>query len=245
MIEIGKLNTKSCLLEVQGNLLTVHNIRDFKHQADSFTENYITETYDLEKIKNVWFIVSHFSETNEGLAHTFLSFEFEDDKFLAISIEARREKNESYSPLKGILKQYEMLYVVGTEEDLLKLRTEIRDEKVYLYPANTTPEKSRKLLLSFMDRMNQIHDKPEFYNTILNNCTNQIIKHIETFSDKDFPFFSWNIFMPGYSDEVAYEMELIPHDLPLEEIQKKYRVDREVKEIKIGDNHNYSVEIRK
>ncbi len=230
--------------EQKDNLLTVHNIRDFSYQTGSrFTEKYIQETYNLDQIKNTWFIVSHFSKTNEGLAHTFLSFEFTDGKFLAISIEARLQDGEKYSPVVGAFRQFEMIYVAGTESDLLRLRTQIRDEKVYLYPAITTPDQSRTLLLSYIERINKIHTEPELYNTLFNNCTNQIVHHIETSLDVKFPFLSWKIFMPGHSDALAYEMELIPHDKPLSTIRKTHRVDKAVKVIEA--EKEYSIAVRR
>ena len=226
---------------VNGDQVHIKNVRNFSYKTkQDFTPAYYNEVYDLSKLTKVYFIVSHFSEF-EGLAHTFLSFEFSDGKYLSVSVESRREKEEAFTPLKGILKQYEMIYVLGDERDLIKLRTHYRDEEVYLYPANTTPENAQKLLLSILNRVNQIYETPEFYNTITNNCANAITRHIEAISDRNIPP-SYKIFLPGYSDKLAHKLKLIPHDAPIEEIRKRYRID--VKAQAIGETKDFSRMIR-
>ncbi len=227
--------------EIKGNLLSVQNLRDFHYRTrDDFDIRYINDTFDLTKLEKVWFVVSHFSEF-EGAAHTMLSFEFSDGKTLSISIESRQEKDEDFSPFWGLLKHFEMIYVLGTESDLLQLRTNFREERVYFYPAEITPEKAQKLLKDFIARVQKIEKTPEFYNTLFNNCTNQIVAHIKSFSDKKLPFTLSTLF-PGYSDEYAYNLGLIPNDIPLEILREKYRIDNRTKNF--TDQANFSESIR-
>ena len=61
------------------------------------------------------------------IAHTFLSFGFGDDH-LAIFIEARKEATEGYSSIKEFFKQYELIYIVGDERDLIRVRTNYRKD---------------------------------------------------------------------------------------------------------------------
>jgi len=237
-------NTSQAVLpysELEGNMLHVHNIRNFSYQSvDDHTVNYYDQSYDLNQLKGVNFIVSHFSEF-EGLAHTFLSFEFENGRYLSVSVETRRNNGEDYSPIKGIFRKYELIYIVGDEKDLVKLRTNFRDEKVYLYPGVTTPEKAKKLLLSVFDKINKIKREPEFYNTLTNNCTNAIVRHIEDISPRNIPF-SYKLLLPGYSDEIAYDLGLIPTDIPLEDLRKKYQINEKAK--KYADDPDFSQKIR-
>ena len=103
--------------------MRIHNIRNFAYAPDSrYTPAYYDKTFDLRKLDSVWFIVEHFGDW-KGPAHTFLSFGFGEQDYVAVSVEIRKEKGENYSPLKGLLKRYELTYVIGDERDLIKLRT--------------------------------------------------------------------------------------------------------------------------
>ena len=84
-----------------------------------------------------------------SIAHTFVSFRFSDGQNIAISLEVRKEVDEEYSPTKGMFKQYEMIYVIGDERDLLPLRTHIRKEEVFLYPMNLTKDHSEELFIRY------------------------------------------------------------------------------------------------
>ena len=74
------------------------------------------------------------------MAHTLVSFGFDDGQYLAVSVEARRQDWQSYSPLWGLFRSYELMFVLGDERDLVRLRTNIRRERVYLYRVASAPE---------------------------------------------------------------------------------------------------------
>ena len=77
---------------------------------------------------------------SEGLVgHTFLSFIFDNAPPLSISIETRPEVGEGFDPIASLFKQFELIYVVGDERDLVGVRTNHRRETVYLYRLNTRP----------------------------------------------------------------------------------------------------------
>ena len=89
---------------------------------------------------------------SEGLVgHTFLSFIFDNAPPLSISIETRPEVGEGFDPLASLFKQFELIYVVGDERDLVGVRTNHRQETVYLYRLNTSAEDARRLLLVYLD----------------------------------------------------------------------------------------------
>jgi hypothetical protein len=161
-----------------GSHVTIRDVRNFEWRMDgSAIERWEDRTYDLNKLESAWFALAPFERTSRGPAHTFLSFGFSDSQFVAISIEARREMDESYSLLKGLLRRFEVLYVVGDERDLIRVRTNVRDDDVYLYPIRTSPEKARRLFVEMLERATELRDKPEFYNTLTNNCTTNILDH--------------------------------------------------------------------
>lgn len=227
--------------EINGNLVTIHNIRNFKYSAtDKYEIDYYDKTFEVNKLKNVYYIVEPFS-TFAGSAHTFLSFEFEGDEFVAVSVEIRKEKGEKFSAIKGLFNQYEMMYVVGDEQDLVKLRSNYRKDKVYVYPTRASLEKKQALFLDMMSKINSLKDNPEFYNTLTNTCTTKIVSHTNKISPKRVPF-SYKILLPGYSDKLAYDLGLIDTDLSFEEARNKFLINERAE--KFADDPKFSVKIR-
>ena len=228
--------------EINGNLVNIKNVRNFIYTSTtSYTPRYYDETYDLDKIKGVWYIVEPFSGI-PGSAHTFLSFEFENDQFVSISVEIRKEKGELYHPIKGLFNKYELMYVIADETDAIKLRSNYRKDMVYVYPANTTKEKAQALFLSMVKRANDLKDNPEFYNTISNTCTTNIVTHINEITPRRVPFLSLRILLPENSDKLAYELGLIDTSLPFEDTRKRYNINDRA--LKYADDPEFSLRIR-
>lgn len=228
--------------EIKDNLVSIHNIRNFTYASTtSYTANYYDKTFDLSKIKKVWYIVEPFSGI-PGSAHTFLSFEFEGDNFVSISVEIRKEKGESYHPFKGLLNNYELMYVIADEKDVVKLRSNYRKDLVYVYPVRTTREKARELFLDMVNRANYIKDHPEFYNTITNTCTTNIVKHVNKITPHRVPFFNLRILLPANSDKLAYELGLIDTDLSFDEARKRFFINDRAQ--KYAESEDFSVMIR-
>jgi hypothetical protein len=228
--------------DIRANSVTIHNIRNFDYTSTtSYTENYYDKTFDLGKVKKVWYIVEPFSGI-PGSAHTFLSFEFENNQFVAISVEIRKEKGEAYHPVKGLFNQYELMYVIGDEKDLIKLRSNYRQDLVYVYPINTTAERARELFLDMLYRVNDLKDRPEFYNTITNTCTTNIVKHVDKITPNRVPFFNLKILLPENSDKLAYDLGLIDTNLSFEDARKRYYINDRA--LKYATSSDFSIKIR-
>lgn len=226
---------------ISNDLVTIENVRNFRYTSTSdYTPDYYTKTYNLDKIKTVDYIVEPFGEFS-GMAHTFLSFGFEGDRYVSISVEIRKKKGQSFSPWKGLLKQYTLVYVVADEKDVVKLRSNYRKDDVYVYPTKIDEEHARKLFLSMIARVNQLHNKPEFYNTITNTCTTNIVRHVNEISEVKVPF-SYKVLMPGYSDKLAYDLGLLDTMLPFEKIRERYQIND--KAMKYADDKDFSFKIR-
>jgi hypothetical protein len=207
---------------IAGDKVTIENVRNFSYKSTSeYVPRYETRSYDLSKLDAVWFIVERFGDA-PAIAHTFLSFGF-GGEYLAISVEIRKELGESYSPLKGLLRHYELMYVIADERDVIGLRTHYRRDPLYMYPVNTTPDKIRRLFVEMLERSNKLAAEPEFYNTLTNNCTTNIVRHVNTISNR-IPF-SYKVLLPAYSDQLAYDLGLIPTDRPFEAVQAAHRID--------------------
>ncbi|MEM7010878.1 MAG: DUF4105 domain-containing protein [Verrucomicrobiota bacterium] len=235
--QVGRMPT----VEIEGNRAIVRNLRDFEYRArDEFDVRYYDKHIDLSRVRGVDFAVSNWGA--DHIAHTMLSFELDGLEWLTVSIETRLEKGESYDPLKGIFKQFELIYVMGSERDLIRLRTNYRDEKVFLYPSNASPEQARALLTSILKEANQITEKPTFYHTLAKNCTSVLVSHINEVIDPDVPLDHKQL-LTGYADELAYELEHIKTPLPFDELRKACNITKIANES--DEDRDFSQTIRK
>lgn len=223
------------------NIVNIKNIRNFKYfSEDNYEANYYDENYDLDKIESLYYIIEPFSEYNWP-AHTMFSFWFTDWKYLTISIEIRKEKWESFSALKWLLNEYELVYMIWDENDLVKLRANYRKDEVFMYPINAYIG-DKELFVSMLRRADKLWKKAEFYNTFTNNCTTNIQKHANDIRITNIPWTKYLI-LPSESDKVVYEYWLIDTNLSLSDARKYYKIN-ELSQ-KYWDNPNYSKLIRK
>ncbi len=228
--------------EFDGSKVAISNIRNIKYRTtDDYDVRYYDKTFDLDKLETVWFVVEPFSGHGFGAAHTLLSFGFEGGEYVSISVEIRKEKGESFGVFKGIARQYEVVYVVADEQDVIKLRSNYRNDKVFLYPAKTTKENMRKLFVSMLTRANKLAVEPEFYNTITNTCTTNIVSHVNEIVKGRIPL-SYKVLMPAYSDELAQTIGLIDGSIPLDELRSKYLINDRA--LKYTDDPKWSQRIR-
>jgi hypothetical protein len=151
-----------------------------------------------------------------------LSFNFEGQGFVTFSIETRKEKGEDYSTVKGFFKQYEIIYVVADERDVVRLRTNFREagkgEDVYLYRLNASPEIARKVFLHYMGEVNRLKEHPEWYNALTSNCTTSIRQHTMPYNPK--ARLDWRLIVNGYIDEMLYERGMVDTSLSFAELKK-------------------------
>jgi hypothetical protein len=211
--------------ELYGSHLTIRNIRNCKYLSESeYIVRYYDKTFDLNRLDSVDFLVVPFKGA-PSLAHTMLSFGFGENDYLAVSVEARLEEGQTYSPVKGLMRQYELMYVVADERDVIPLRTKHRDVEVYLYPTRATPEQARILLLDMMARVNKLTVEPEFYDTFTNNCTTNIVAHINRMAPGKIPP-NVGVLLPGFSDRLAYDLGLLDTQDTFERTKKRALINQ-------------------
>jgi hypothetical protein len=215
--------------DIRGDSVVLRRMRNFSYTAEeAFTPAYEDRTYDLNKLETVWFIVTPFSKRWRGPAHTFVSFGFADSQYVAISVEARREPGETYGPLSGLFKRFELIYVVGEERDLIGSRAAYGGYDVYVYPIRASRDRIRALFLEMLERSNALATRPEFYNTLTNNCTSNVVDHVNHIVPHAVPHGIKTI-LPGYADEVAYSLGLIDNSMTLEEARRRFKVNDQAK----------------
>jgi hypothetical protein len=199
-------------VEFQGNQAIVRNVRNCKYFSnDVYMVDYYDKTIDLDRVEGVDFIVVPFKAT-PALAHVMISFELSQPggtrDHIAVSVETRKQRDQDYNPVKGAANEYELMYVVADERDVIQYRTNYNNEDVYLYHTIAGPQDARALLVDVLGRVNQIHEHPEFYNTLTNNCTSNIVDHVNKIKPNRIVT-DYRVLLPGYSDALAYDEGLI------------------------------------
>jgi hypothetical protein len=199
-----------------GSRVTIQNIRNFKYRSeDDYDQNWETQSYDLDHVKGIDLFLSFWGPTM--IAHTILSWDFDDGRHLAISIETRKEKGETYSALRGFFRQYELYYVVAEERDVIGLRTNYRGEQVFLYHLRVPPPIARALLADYLKQLNQLATHPQWYNALTASCTSAIRSHTKSIGVSQ--RLDWRMLANGHLDELLYERGEIATNLPFRELR--------------------------
>jgi hypothetical protein len=214
---------------ISENEINVKNLRDWRYASDTIvTKSYYNETFNLNRIENVYFLISPFGESKHA-AHTFFTFEFSDGKSVSVSVEARREAGDEYSTLKGALNNYELWYTWGSAADFYTRRAVNFGDRLYKYPLLVSTTTARALLVDLAKTTEKLETEPQFYNTVLTNCTNVLADAANRISPGSIPW-NWAHIYTGFADDKLYELKLIPHNKPFEDIEKEARIDEIIKE---------------
>jgi len=217
---------------------TLSNIRDFTFRTEEkFDKNYLSGDYKMSDLSELDYIMVYWSNFwGKRIAHSMLCFRFKDGRSLVISCEARqREKQEKCADniIGGLFHQYSLIYIVGTECDLLALRTNVREprEDAYCFPVKTTQEQREKIFRDLAKRADALNHQPEFYNTVTANCITALLPSIT--QGIDLPLLRWEYLSNGYFAEWACKCGLLQTSRPdetYEELLKRCHVNPKVKD---------------
>ncbi|MFA6339168.1 MAG: DUF4105 domain-containing protein [Candidatus Paceibacterota bacterium] len=212
--------------KIEGNIVCVYNIRDFLYRTEKdYLPRYYDKKFNLNEIKKVYYFVVPFGRIPYQ-AHVLLSFEFENGDFVTVSVEIRKKKDEHFSSFSCLWKNFELMYVIGSECDLVRLRTNFRKgESVYMYPLNLSQEKTRELFLDIMHRVNKLKNEPEFFSISSNNCATNIVTHLNRVIAPDRMPFKLVAFLPEMSGRILYNLKLIDSVLSFTETQKRHYIN--------------------
>ena len=207
---------------IDGDRVLLKNIRNFDYRTtDNFTVRYEDREVLLSHLTSVDFFVSYWMPG--PVSHTFVSFNFDNAAPVSISIEARPEVGRGFEPIASIFKQFGLIYVVADERDVVRVRTNFRGENVYLYRIQTSPERARQLFLVYLDRINQLADRPEFYQLLSNSCTINIVRYARvTGKMQDFDIRFW---LNGFADRGLYRARLLNPALAFAELRRRSWID--------------------
>jgi hypothetical protein len=212
--------------DIDGNKVTVHNIRncDYRTETD-FDVRHYDKTFDLDRLRTADLFMVYWGSPH--MAHTMVSFGFEGGDYLCFSIETRKEKGEGYSAVKGLFRQFELVYIAADERDVVRLRTNYRQgEDAYLFRLNGTREQARTLFLDYLRRLNSLRQRPKWYSAVTDNCTTSIRTQRAA---ADRAPWDWRMLANGHGDKLLYERGVIPTNLPLAELKSRVHVNARAK----------------
>lgn len=236
-------------VNINNNQVTIKNIKDYRFARGQIpSPNYQDRIVNVKDIERVWFVFEPFIVkpfTNfKGVAHTYFVFDFKNAEPIAVSVEARREKGEKYDAFKGLLNQFELIYIWGTEGDLTVRRVVMENNPLYMFPLKISQNGVEKLFLQLAETTHQLESQPRFYNTITSNCTNELAKAANSIKKDAIPRFNRALVFTGYSVEELYKLGFLPTDTSLEELKQKYYISDIVKEIYMEPDFSSQLRLR-
>ena len=225
---------------IDGDRVRITGVRNFEYRSrDDFTIRYEEREVSLSHLRSLDFYLSYWSKGPVG--HTFLSFNFDNAPPLSISIETRPEIGEGFQPVASLFKQFELIYVVGDERDLVRVRTNYRNEDVFLYRLRTSPEVARRLFLVYLERINELADQPEFYHLFSNSCTINIVRYANLAGRVG--RLDIRHILNGWSDRYLYDAGVLDTSLPFEELRRRSHINEAAQAA--GNAKDFSERIRK
>jgi hypothetical protein len=226
---------------MEGDLITIHDIRNFNYRTEKdFDAVYYNKTFDLTKLDSADLIAVYWM--GEAVAHVMMSFGFQGKDFISFSIETRKEQGEDYSTIKGFFKQYELIFIAGDERDLIRVRTDYRTprEDVYLYRLGAKPQRVREVFMAYIQQINDMKQRPEWYNTLTTNCATSVI-HLMRVTGGHVRY-TWKVLLSGYAPLYAYESGALDTSIPFGELKRRSYINPRAHTI--GNDPEFSRKIR-
>jgi hypothetical protein len=222
---------------IEGDVVTLHNVRNFDYRTEKdFTPRHETRRLDLNHLRGVDIFINYWG--SPYMAHPIISYDFGPDGRICFSIETRPEKGEKYSALGGLYRMFELAYVVADERDVVRVRSNFRKgQDVYLYRLNAP--RARESFMEYIRSVNELHERPRWYNAITNNCTTAIRQ--QRAASARAPW-DWRMLANGLGDELLYENGAIDRSMPFAELKRISHINPRAHAA--GDAADFSERIR-
>ena len=225
---------------IEGDRLLIDNVRDFRWRSeDDHDVRWQQREYDLSQVRSVDLILSYWM--GPAIAHTLVSFGFADGRQLVFSLEIRKERGEAFSALGGLFRKFEAVLVAADERDIVRVRSNVRGEDVYLYRLHGLSQaEMRELLGYYVARAQQLQRRPEFYNTLTSNCTTVVFALMRKVVP-GLPL-DYRLLLSGYLAEYAADAGGLAPGVPYARLHALGRVTLRAREA--GDAVDFSRRIR-
>jgi uncharacterized protein DUF4105 len=225
---------------VDGSRVTLHNVRNFDWRSKTdYIQRWETRSYGLDRLQTADMIMSYW--TGQAIAHMLISFGFDDGAHVVFSVEVRRQKTQAFSEIGGFFKEFELSIIAADERDVVRLRTNVRGEDVYLYRLQLPQEAMRSLFLGYVGEANSLVDSPRFYNTITVNCTTLVYQMMKRIVGR-LPL-DYRLLFSGYLPEYVYRVGGLDRRYSLEELRQ---VGRITERARLSDrSESFSADIRR
>ncbi len=213
-------------VETDGDLITIHNLRncDYRTEVD-YTKCWSDRVVRLSQLRAVDLFFTTWGV--RWIGHPILSFDFGNDQHIAFSIEARYKVGQDYSAILGFFRQYELIFVVADERDVIRLRTNYRkDEEVFLYRGSMGPEAAKAIFHTYTQYLDQLRDHPEWYNALTRNCTTTLDKQLSAEVAKPKPW-NYQLLVNGTLDELLYDRgRFATEDMPFAQLKGRAHINQ-------------------
>jgi hypothetical protein len=232
--------------EFHDGFVTIHNMRDCTYRAEfDYTCEWKTRTVEISKVNGADLFITYWG--SPWIAHPIVSFTVEGEAPIAMSIETRKEVGETYSAIRGFFRYYELIYIITSERDVVRLRTNYRHgEEVYLFHTLTPPAIAQAVFLDYLHRANELRQKPEWYNALTDNCTTNVAVHfrdVQKRGSRLLPRWDWREMLNGKADEMLYENgDLATDGLPFAELKERAHINAAARAA--NDDPDFSARIR-
>ncbi|KAB7772520.1 DUF4105 domain-containing protein [Xanthomonas maliensis] len=188
--------------EVHGHLVTLHNVRNFDWLSQNdYSPRWETRQYDLDRLVSADLALSYWM--GPAIAHTLVSFGFDDGSRVVFSLEIRKERGEQFSALGGFFRSFEETLVAADERDIFRVRTNVRGEDMYLYRLAIPKAGLRRMFMGYVDLASKLDRAPAYYNTLTSNCTTIVFALVRQLQP-NLPL-DHRLLLSGYAAEYAYD----------------------------------------
>ncbi|MFK3736979.1 DUF4105 domain-containing protein [Massilia sp. TN1-12] len=227
--------------DVDGDRVVLRNVRNFDWVTETrYAPRWETRAYDLSRLVSGDLILSYWMGPH--IAHTLVSFGFDDGRKLVFSLEIRKERQESFSAVGGFFREFEQVIIAADESDIVRTRSNVRKEDVYMYRLRATPAQLRTLFKAYLERAERLRRQPEFYNTLTSNCTT-IVFDLARQIDPGLPL-DIRLLLSGHVDEYAYDQHALTPGVPFAELRRRAYIDERARRADRDDSRSFSQAIR-